>query len=412
MPEINLHPHQLDALEELHNGCVCTGGVGTGKTITSIAYYYIKVCEGGIRHNGRGSTTPMRKPRDLVVITTARKRDDRDWEKEAALFGISTDREISFSGVKIHVDSWNNIGRYSEVKDAFFIFDEQRLVGSGSWTKAFIKIARQNQWIMLSATPGDTWLDYCPLFIANGFFKNRTEFIRNHVVYNNFSKFPKIDRYVETGILLKMRKAILVDMPYERKTKRLVKNALVGFDQELFDKVYKERWHIYEDRPIRDVGELFRVMRKLVNSDHTRIMQVKHLWEKHPRLIVFYNFDYELMALREMAEELHAPYAEWNGHRHQEVPEDAAWFYFVQYTAGAEAWNCITTDAMVFFSLNYSYKVNQQAFGRIDRLNTPFTDLYYYILRSNSVIDNAITKSLATKKNFNEKDFVRASRSA
>lgn len=406
MAAVDLWPHQTDALENIRNGTVLTGGVGSGKTITSIAYYYLKVCEGGIRLNGKGSTTPMRKPRDLYVITTARKRDDRDWEKDAAKFGISTEREISFSGVQIKVDSWNNIANYQDVKNAFFVFDEQRLVGSGAWVKAFLKIAKANQWIMLSATPGDDWMDYIPLFIANGFYKNRTEFLAQHAVWKRFSKFPKVDRWVETGVLLKYRKRILVDMPFERHTKRLVKQKIVQYDEELFKKVYKERWHIYEDRPIKDVGELFIVMRKLVNSDPSRIEAVKELWNEHPRLIIFYNFNYELYALREMAAELHAPVAEWNGHKHQEVPTDDAWIYLVQYTSGAEAWNCTTTDAMIFFSLNYSYKINQQAFGRIDRLDTPYTNLFYYILRSNSMIDNAITKSLATKKNFNEKEFM------
>lgn len=408
MAAIDLYPHQQDALEAMTNGTILTGGVGTGKTITSIAYYYLKVCGGGIRLNGKGDTTPMRTPKDLYVFTTARKRDELDWEHEAAAWGLSTERERSFCGVQVKVDSWNNIKNYEDIKDAFFIFDEQRLVGNGSWVKAFIKIAANNNWILLSATPGDNWMDFVPVFIANGFYKNRTEFLDKHVVWKRFSKFPAVDRYIETGHLIRLRKKILVDMPYERKTNRLVRQYIVKHDEEQFKRVYKDRWNIYEDRPIKDVGELFRVMRKLVNSDPSRLEAVKALWEKHPRLIIFYNHNHELEGLRQLAKDLHAPVAEWNGHKHQPVPNDAAWLYLVQYTAGAEAWNCITTDAMVFFSLNYSYKINQQAFGRIDRLNTPYTDLHYYILRSSSMIDTAITKSLATKKNFNEKEFSRA----
>lgn len=393
----------------MHNGCILTGGVGTGKSITAIAYYFTKVCGGDLRINSFGFLKPLSKPKDLYVITTARKRDDLDWEEEALPFGLSKHAELSHSGAQLFIDSWNNVPNYQEVKNAFFIFDEQRLVGSGAWVKAFIKIAKENSWIMLSATPGDNWMDYIPVFVANGFYKNRTEFLRRHVVYNNFSKFPKVDHYVEQGILLKLRRSILVDMPYERHTTRHVKNVLVGYDEEKFELVAKKRWHIYEDRPIKDVGELFIVMRKLVNSDQSRLDAVIKLMAKHERLIVFYNFNYELDKLRTLAD-ICSDYdiAEWNGQRHEEVPKSDKWVYLVQYTAGAEGWNCIETNATIFYSLNYSYKINHQAKGRIDRLNTKYTDLYYYILRSTSMIDNAIMKSITLKKNFNESQFYKS----
>lgn len=371
----------------MHNGCVLNGGVGSGKTITSLMYYW---------HNER--------PRDIYVITTAKKRDDLDWQKDAAKLGIGRSEDATTAGT-ITVDSWNNIGRYSDVRDGFFIFDEQRLVGSGAWVKAFLRIAKANRWILLSATPGDTWMDYCPVFIANGFYKNRTDFIRSHVVYNNFSKFPKIDRYIDTGILQKHRTAVLVLMPYRRSTTRHINTTPVAFDAASFGRVKDERWHIFEDRPIKDVGELFIVMRKLVNSSPARLEKVLELHQKHPKLIVFYNHNHELESLRTLAERCEGTaVAEWNGHKHQDIPKTEKWIYLVQYTAGAEGWNCIETDAMIFYSLNYSYKIWEQALGRIDRLNTPFKDLYYYVFRSNSFIDGAIWKSLMGKKNFNEKD--------
>lgn len=409
MAGIELWAHQLTALEKMHNGCILNGGVGTGKSITAAAYFYAKVCGGDLRINSFGGVGGMEAPRDVYVITTARKRNSLDWEKEFVGFGISTNRETSVYGIQLTVDSFNNIEKYEGVKDAFFIFDEQRLVGAGAWVKAFIKIAKANQWIMLSATPGDNWMDYAPIFIANGFFKNRTEFVREHVVFKRFVKFPAIDRFVNEGILERYRRQILVDMPMQRHTTRHIQNIMVENDKALFQRVWKDRWNIYEDRPIRDIAELFRVMRKLVNTDPSRIEQVRKALRKHPRLIIFYNFNYELDMLREMSQEFEwglYDVAEWNGQKHEEVPTSEKWMYFVQYTAGAEAWNCITTDAMLLYSLNYSYKVNDQVLGRIDRGNTPFKVLYYYKLRSNSVIDNAIMRSLATKKSFNEKEFL------
>lgn len=404
---ITLKPHQLKALGEMKNGCILKGGVGTGKSLTAIGYFFTEVCGGDFKVNGIDEWKPMATPKDLYIITTAKKRDKLEWESEAAHFMLGRDPEHSFGGVKVHVDSWNNIINYTEVKNAFFIFDEQRLVGSGAWVKAFYKIAEANEWVVLSATPGDNWMDYIPVFVANGYYKNRTEFIRRHVVFKSFSKFPAVDHYVETGRLLKLRNRLIIDMPYERHTVRHVQNVIVEHDERLMHNVVKDRWNVYEDRPIRDIAEMFRVARRLANSDPSRLYQVIRLAKKHPRLIIFYNFNYELEDLRTLSEILDIEVSEWNGHKHEELPTGDRWVYLVQYTAGSEGWNCTTTDAEIFYSLNYSYKLYEQAQGRIDRLNTPYTDLFYYVFWSNSMIDKAIHKAIVTKKSFNEYKFAK-----
>lgn len=399
---VQLYPHQLKAVEEMANGKVLMGGVGTGKTITSLVYYYTKVMGGTLN-----DPASIKTPKDIYVFTTARKRDELDWQGEAAKFAISRERNASIHGIKITVDSYNQIEKYIDVDGAFLILDEQKMVGSGPWTKAFIKMAKKNEWIMLSATPGDKWEDYIPLFIANGFVKNRTEFKRNHIVYSSFSKFPKVERYLEVGKLLTWRKQILVEMPYLRHTKRHLHTVIVAHDVELMEKVTKKRWNVYEERPCRDVGEMFATMRKVANSDPTRKDSVVELLRNnHPRLIVFYNFNYELDALRTIAEDMpEVTVAEWNGHKHEQVPTTDKWLYIVQYVAGAEAWNCVTTDAICFYSQTYSYKNFEQAQGRIDRLNTPFTDLHYYVLRSTAKVDQAISRALSSKQSFNESDY-------
>lgn len=383
MPD--LYPHQDEAVRKLKNGSILWGGVGSGKSRVAAEYY--------VRYEN---------PKDIYVITTAKKRDSLDWDAEFAKYGIGKTEDATLEGV-LTVDSWNNIHKYTEVKDAFFIFDEQRLVGSGKWAKSFLKIAKHNRWILLTATPGDTWLDYIPVFIANGFYRNRTEFKREHVVYNSYSKFPKVERYLGVGKLVRLRNEILVHMPYLKHTVRQTKNVEVEYDEVLLRKALIDRWHVYEDRPLRDVAELFLVMRKIVNSHPSRLAAIRSLLMDHPKVIIFYTFDYELEILRRLSED--TTVAEWNGHKHEELPETDSWAYLVQYTAGSEGWNCTTTDTMIFYSLTYSYKSWAQAHGRIDRLDTPFTYLNYYVLRSNSVIDRAIFKSLSSKRNFNESNF-------
>lgn len=399
---MKLREHQVGALDKMKTGCILCGGVGSGKSITSLSYYYLQN-GGSSNFLDGGEYVKMRRPKDLYIITTARKRDTGEWEKELAPFGMNPDSSISlYKDQNVVVDSWNNIKKYSEVTDAFFIFDEQRVVGYGAWTKAFLKITRGNEWILLSATPGDTWTDYIPVFIANGFFKNKTEFNDNHVEFERFCKFPKIKCYHNTGRLIRLRNNILIPMDFERATVQHHEDVWVDYDMPVYKQVMKDRWNILEDKPIETASELCYLLRKIVNCDQSREVAVLEIMEKHPRVIIFYNFDYELDILKSLIYPEGTEVAEWNGHQHQDIPQGERWVYLVQYTAGAEGWNCTYTDTIVFYSQNYSYKVMIQSAGRIDRLNTTYKDLYYYHIKSHSGIDHGIARALKNKKKFNE----------
>lgn len=396
---LKLRDYQLDAISNMKNGCILNGGVGSGKSLTSLAYYYLE--NGGSKEFLTGGKyKKMRKNKlDLYIITTARKRDTFEWEKELAQFLLDKEND------KIVVDSWNNISKYKDVKNSFFILDEQRLVGSGTWVKSFLKIAKHNKWILLSATPGDTWSDFIPVFLANGFYKNKTEFLREHAVYARYCNFPKIEKYIGTKKLLRLRDSILIDMEFDRDTVQIHTDIYVDYDKELYRKVMKERWDIWKDEPIDNASGLCYALRKIVNTHESRPEQLLKLSEIHDRIIVFYNFNYELDILKSLDYPDRTVVAEWNGHKHDPVPTTKRWVYLVQYTAGAEGWNCITTDTMVFYSQNYSYKIMLQSAGRIDRMNTKYKTLNYYHLKTKSNIDLAINKALKEKKRFNETKF-------
>ena len=403
---INLDEGQIRAVRELSDGSILCGEVGSGKSRTALAFYILKACQGGLCINGKGSVREMRKPKDLYIITTARKRDTFEWENECAPFSLYSDREKSISKVKLTVDSWNNIAKYKVVKHAFFIFDEQRAIGSGPWSKSFIEIAKNNQWILLSATPGDTWLDYIPVFIANGFYRNRSHFCREHVIFNRFCKYPKVDRYINEDILEQYRDQLLVNIDYEKSTIKHEKTLVADYDIFNYRRVLKDRWNVFDDIPIQQIAQVCYLLRRVVGTDQSRIDICKKLIESNNTCIVFYNFNYELEILKDICEQLKRPYAQWNGQVHEQIPDTDKWVYLVQYTAGSEGWNCTKTNVIIFYSQNYSFKVMKQAKGRIDRRNTKFKDLYYYHLVSDSSIDIAIAKAIQNKRLFNERAFL------
>lgn len=379
---MELREYQKDALSKMHNGCILCGGVGSGKSLTALAYAKLK---GYL---------------DIYIITTARKRDTNEWESDIQKHG-------GLEEYVFNVDSWNNIKKYVDVKDAFFIFDEQRVIGHGEWVKCFLQITKKNKWILLSATPGDSWEEYIPVFIANGFYKNRTDFLHEHAVFSKFSKYPKIEKYIDEGLLIFYRDKILVPMNFHRKTTQHHINVFCDYDVTKYRYVMRNRWDIFNNKPIEQISSLCYALRRIVNDNDNKSREVEKIQKLHNRLIIFYNFDYELERLKKIHYEKNTVIAEWNGHKHERIPTSEKWVYLVQYTAGAEGWNCTDTDTIVFFSPNYSYKVMVQSAGRIDRLNTSFTDLFYYHIKTKSIIDIAINSALSKKKNFNEKSLIK-----
>lgn len=398
---ISLYDHQQKAVDRLRNGSILVGDVGSGKSRTALAYYILKVCQLDEKVH------KCKSPRDLYIITTAKKRDSMEWWQECCQVYLYEDSSVNPSNVKVTIDSWNNIKKYKDVYGAFFIFDEQRVVGSGAWVKTFLNIARKNKWILLSATPGDKWEDYRPVFIANGFYRNKTDFNKQHIIFDPYvTKYPKVNGYMDEGKLLAIRRKILIPMKDPRDTNRVDIKCIVEYDKHLYFKIWRERWNIYDNEPIQETGKLMYLIRRVVNSDMSRIEYMKKIIATHPRVIIFYNFTYELELIREALDILQMPYSEWNGQKHEDIITGEKWAYLVQYTAGAEGWNCITTDTIIFFSQTYSYRSREQAKGRIDRMNTPYHDLYYYHFISYAPIDLAIQKSLNMKKSFNERNFV------
>lgn len=400
-----LYPHQEEALKKMFNGCLLNGGTGSGKSRTGLYYFFSK---NGGSYDGR-TYTPMRgKPPDLYILTTAKKRNDKEWEEELVPFLLYPDPKTHITqryGNKVIIDSWQNIKKYTDVVGAQFIFDENKISGKGVWAKSFLKITKNNEWIILSATNGDKWEDYETVFLAHRFFRNRTDFRDNHLVYNQYSKFPDVIGYRNETRLCRLRDRLIVDMDFERHTTQIHEDIYCQYDIMKYREAMRKRWDPYKEEPINQASSLCYVLRHIVNEDESRQVKLLELIEDHPRSIIFYNFDFELDILLNLAYPEGTIVAQYNGHCHDKLPESDRWVYIVQYTSGCEAWNTVSTDTIIFYSQNYSYKVLVQASGRIDRLTTPYTELHYYHLKSYASIDVAITKALRQKKKFNERKF-------
>lgn len=399
---LELDKSQALAVEQLRPGSILCGGVGSGKSRTALAFFYNKICGGGLEVVN-GEFTPPKQSIPLYIITTAMKRDTGEWEKELQLYCLSTDESISTKGIKVVVDSWNNIKKYMNVKDAFFIFDEQRIIGSGAWVKSFYKIAKSNKWILLSATPGDNWLDYIPVFVANGYYRNKTEFIRRHVVYKPYRKFPVVDHYMEVGRLVALRTQLLVNINYIQNAKHDIREVQCDYDKEAYTYILKMRKDWDTKEPIMNISEYSYKLKKVIYSSENRQYKCAECIRNIPKLIIFYSYDYELEILRSICTKLKKPFAERNGHKHESVPEGLEWAYLVQYASGSEGWNCIDTNYILFYSPSPSYKQMKQASGRIDRRNTPFSSLHYLYLKSNCEVEKRMYKAVGDKKKFNDR---------
>lgn len=396
-----LYPHQRKALAKMFDGCVLNGTVGSGKSRTGLYYYFSKY--GGKIENQE--YTPMKDPPDLYIFTTAKKVHDKEFEEELVPFLLYPDQDTKrtkYYENKVIIASWNVIKKYEDIKDCFVIFDENKINGKGAWAKTFLKITKNNNWIILSASNGDRWEDYETLFVAEGFFRNRTEFRDNHLLYSRYTSYPKVTGYRNEERLFRLRDRILIDMDFKRHTNPIHKDVFVQYDVARYKDAIRKRWDPYRDEPITQASGLCHVLRRIVNEDESRQKALLEILEDHPKAIIFYNFDPELEILLNLAYPPGTEVAQYNGHKHEPIPKNDRWVYLVNYNA-CEGWNVTSTDTMIFYSQNYSYKVMVQAAGRIDRLTTKFDDLYYYHLKSRSGIDLAISRALSQKKKFNEK---------
>lgn len=410
MPGVNLRQFQHECVQALRSGKVLAAGVGAGKSIMALYWYVTKCCTVRTSHNANGELFQiMPGSPDLVIITTAKKRDNHEWDDELYRYALHQGENSKKMGrVHVTIDSWNNITKYVDTS-AVFIFDEQRAIGSGAWSKAFVRIARRNPWVMLSATPADTWSDWCPIFVADGFYRNRTEFFRRHAVYSRYTKYPRIDRWIDEDYLNRCRDRVLVTCEVPRETERVVHQLTCAYDKETVRKAMKTRWNPETEEPFLNATELCFYLRRVIDTDPTRLSYAAHVVRDHRKVIIFYTLRAELEQILKLEEVTGVPVYQYNGGRHDDLPQGNSWVYAVQFQAGSEGWNCTSCNTVLYWSLPYSYKQAEQAAGRIDRLDTSYKTLNYYIMRSFAPLDLGIIRALRNKENFNASGFLRSS---
>lgn len=378
LTDISMYEYQLEAIDKLQSGMILWGNVGSGKSRTSL-YFYCKNYSN----------------KKLLIITTAQKRNNGEWLEECKVFGLNP-----------IIDSWNNIKKYDNYENYFIIFDEDHLTGYGAWSKAFIKMAKHNDWLVLTGTPGDNYAEFMTVFIAKGWYKNKRDFEEQHVIYSRYSKYPKVDRYINQGLLEVRRRDILVKMFVDKRAIVHKEVIITQYDISKYKKAYKDK-RDENNKPFKNATAFCLYLRKICNEDVSKVVKVRELLLKHNKVIIFYNYLYEKEILLKLLKTMKTfNVGEYNGQHHDDIPIGERWAYLCQYTAASEGWNCLLCDTMIFFSMSYSYKAMEQAAGRINRINTPYKDLYYYYLRTTSSIDLSINRALSTKRNFNESTFI------
>lgn len=384
--DLHLDKGQTQAIQDLRSGFILRGGVGSGKSRTSLAYILTS------EYNGR----------DIYIITTAKKRDTHEWDQEAAILGWQVDGPC-WDNMTLTIDSWNNTKKYKDVKNAFFIFDEQKTSGGGAWAKTFLKIAKSNGWLLLSATPGDRWMDFWPIFVANGFYKNKTEFLDQHVMFRPFTTFPQISGYKHVKKLEFLLRSISVGIDVEKHVTWHEEDVYCDYNRALYQQIVKTRCDPKTLEPYDSMTGMVWGLRRLVNGSQGRLEALERVCRDHERVIVFYTTNFELEMLGHWLNKNDILWHQYNGQVHEPIPNTRRrWVYLVNYMSGAEGWECASADTVVLFSTNYSWRTLEQCKGRIDRRNTPWDILYAYHFVSIAPIDKAIRTANHNKEMFNE----------
>ena len=124
------------------------------------------------------------------------------------------------------------------------------------------------------------------------------------------------------------------------------------------------------------------------------------------RLIVFYNFTAEYLAMVQIAEELGRPQSIVNGQQKQllnyEQYDNS--ITFIQYQAGAMGLNLQKANKIIYFTLTDKSELFEQSKKRIHRIGQE-QPCFYYIMMCKGSVEEAVLQTLEMRKDFTDELF-------
>lgn len=308
----------------------------------------------------------------------------------------------------------------SKLRDFTLILDESSLVQNetSKRSKFILKKLKPENVILLSGTPTggkyEKLWSQCQLL---GWDISKTAFWNTYVKYHfeDFDGFPVkiIDGYKNVDRLKRklrehgavfMKSEEVFDLPQQIDTnlhctvskeyRKFHKDAIVKFnDQELIGDTSLTKM-LYE-----------RMLCGALNKDKLNLFK-DLLNSTNDRLIVFYNFQNDLMKLSEIVIDSDRPVSIING----DTKDLSAYENFensvtlIQYQAGAMGLNLQKSNKILYFTPPLSSELFEQSKKRTHRIGQKRTCFYYYLICRNSV-EEKIYGTLKMRRDFTERLF-------
>lgn len=351
----------------------------------------------------------------LLIVTTASKSRTGDFESEADVWSPSLKKSLS----SLSVLSWHKLRawvdtNFRELSEYVYIFDEAQRGSAGvssGMGRAFLKIAKATtDWAAFTGTPGDTWLKFYPYFQACGLVRNKTMFLNTYANIQTYKGYPEIVAWRNEDELRRMWEEI----SYAPDTARVMTelpaqtHKVVKFKAPpKYRKVLKTRLND-EGEFLDTAGALCAELRRLCFTKDKQEWVKDFVDSLESGCVFFYNFiktGDELEKIIQKALPKGAKVWRIDG-RHHDIPTADTIgerdMVLCQWQSGSEALNLQFLHYWCSVEACYSYSTSIQARGRIRRIGQQMPQFYYY-LKTEGTIEDAIYETLKNKGDFASK---------
>lgn len=397
-----LYGFQLDAVSELLEGRhFIVAGCGAGKTAMALVW--------------ANSVSHQTGKNNVVIVTTASKSKTGDFEQEADVWCPSLLNSLSsFSVLSWHkLRAWVEAHAGMDLSSYIFIFDEVQRAKAGvssGMGRAFLKITKATDtWAAFTGTPGDTWLSFYPYFQACNLVKNKTSFLNHYANIQTYKGYPEITGWINEDRLKDMWAAISFAPDTEKVMSELPEQTHRVFTFKKptsYNKIFKTRMN-EEGEFLDTAGALCAELRRQCFTKDKQEWIKDFVEGLESGCVFFYNFIKTGDMLEEIiGKALPKGARVWRiDGKHHDIPTADTIgehdMVLCQWQSGSEALNLQFLHYWCSVEACYSYSTSIQARGRIRRLGQKMPQFYYY-LKTEYTIEDAVYEALKTKSDFAE----------